>query len=207
MSISKVPYPAKMLRIGRLKKVHDAEREIGQIMSIKNNEKEYNSPEHIKQMRELELERKRLRKSISKFTLEELLLIRLYDDIMENPDKFYEIVPTEAMFYFSDKIKDIKKIGIFEHLKTFEEYYLHDTYLNRSNEVKEILSNFNLKYQIYDENPVLKIVFPYANSTYGGRWVDMEYNLIESFLKELLRYEFVYKVDETEETTTILVEC
>jgi len=93
-----------------------------------------------------------------------------------------------------------------KHVKTFETY-LNDSYLEKSNVVKEVLSNYNLKYQIFDINPVLKIVFPYSGNMYNGRWVDMEYQLIESFLKELLRKDYKFQVTETDDSTTVIVNC
>lgn len=128
-------------------------------------------------------------------------------ELQKRPERIVEM-PTEFFKELVPKLSDVaNKVGVFEHLKTFEEYNLNDSYLNNSNEIKELLSNYNIKYQIFDENPVLKIVFPYSSSMYGGRWIDTEYMLIEAFLKELLRYNFIYKTNETDSNTIVYVDC
>ena len=97
-------------------------------------------------------------------------------------------------------------MGVLENLKTFEEYELYDTYLEDSNNVKELLSHYNLKYNVVDDKPVLTIVFPYSDAMYGGRWTDVEYKLLTSFLKELLRHGYKFKVKEVEESTTVSID-
>lgn len=145
---------------------------------------------------------------IAKYTDDDIETFILARTIQEHPELFDQEVPARLAHRFNDKLDDInQRTGVFEHMKTFEEYDLYDTYLENSNQVKDILSHFKIKYEIYDENPILKIVFPYSANMYGGRWIDNEYKLIESFMKELLRYDFKFKVDETEETTTLLIDC
>lgn len=145
--------------------------------------------------------------NVLKEEISELEKIKKYVEMVTTDPSKKSKVPLEYLKHVSDKIKRIDDLGAFEHLKTFEEYSLHDNYLHRSNEVKEILSNYNLKYVIIDNNPILKITFPYSDAMYGGRWTDIEYKLLESFLKELLRYDFVFKVDETEEETSVIINC
>ena len=125
--------------------------------------------------------------------------------IRQNPEKITE-VPTEFLKYLRPKLKPLAKMGVLENLKTFEEYELYDTYLEDSNNVKELLSHYNLKYNVVDDKPVLTIVFPYSDAMYGGRWTDVEYKLLTSFLKELLRHGYKFKVKEVEESTTVSID-
>jgi predicted class III extradiol MEMO1 family dioxygenase len=91
-----------------------------------------------------------------------------------------------------------------KRLKTFESLFSNN-YLEKTNEIKELLSYYNMKYQLLEKSEALEIIFPYAEAMYGGKYTDPEYDQIISFLKELNRYGFTYNVKETDETTTVTV--
>lgn len=89
-----------------------------------------------------------------------------------------------------------------KHLITFESLFSNNI-LEKTNEIKEILSYYKIQYQIVEKGNSIEITFPYAEAMYAGRYTDPEYDQILSFLKELHRYGFSYNVKETDETTTV----
>lgn len=102
------------------------------------------------------------------------------------------------------------------HLKTFNENYnrvipgmfeniMHDQFLNWCNNVKEIVAQYNIKYQTVEDYPQLIFIFPYSGNAYGDRYVDDEYKMVESIIKELMRQGYRIAVDESETETKVLI--
>lgn len=89
-----------------------------------------------------------------------------------------------------------------KHLLTFESLFSNN-FLEKTNEIKEILSYYKMQYQIVEKEDSIEITFPYAEAMYAGKYVDPEYGQILSFLKELHRYGFTYNVKENDEQTVV----
>ena len=91
------------------------------------------------------------------------------------------------------------------HLKTLESLYANQ-FLEKTNTIKDILSNYNIKYDIQEAEPKMIITFPYAEAMYQGKWVDQEYKLILSFLEQLIRNEVKFKVIEDDQETKVEID-
>lgn len=160
--------------------------------------------ERLQEIKVLKEEKEHINSEIRKFPATEIIAFD-YIEVFANGE--YEKITTDVLIkIFNVKLKDVNdRTGVFENIMTFENFINHDGFLEFCNNVKEIVLNYNIKYSTIEDDPNITFLFPYSSGMYGGRWIDNEYSMIESLIKELIRQGYSTNVKETEHTIRVTV--